>query len=69
MVKLMKYITYIAAVLFIFSGLLMLLTNYAGGLPPQFRMIMGIIFILYGFYRIAVTIHKSRNSGEENEVD
>ena len=67
MASLMKYIAYGAAGLFIVFGFVILFTNYAGKLPGQFRTMMGIVFVLYGIYRISVTIYKSKNNGGGDE--
>jgi uncharacterized membrane protein HdeD (DUF308 family) len=68
MQKIMIYIAYTAGALFILFGLAFLFTNFIPSyMPPIFKVMMGIIFILYGIFRIVTTFFKRRQENEEDE--
>ncbi|MFA3783331.1 hypothetical protein ABRY23_09740 [Melioribacteraceae bacterium 4301-Me] len=69
MQKLLRYIAYSAGSLFILFGLAFLFTNISTtNLPSQLKEIMGIVFVLYGTYRIVITKYKvKRNNANEKE--
>jgi hypothetical protein len=59
----MKYIAYIVASLFIVLGSAILAGYYMrGGVPTQFRIMAGIVLILYGVFRIIITIFKKNTT-------
>lgn len=59
----MKYFALSIAVLFILTGVYVLLSDFfADKLTEQFRVIMGIILILYGIFRIVVTLNKKKDN-------
>lgn len=61
----LKYLTYIIALLFIILGIA-LLTGYfmSQGIPTQFRVMVGIVLVLYGAFRFVVTFFKKNESSE-----
>lgn len=60
----MKYIAYIVASLFIVLGIAILAGYYMRGVPAQFRIMAGVVLILYGIFRIIITIfRKNTTSG------
>jgi len=66
MSNLMKYIAYTAGTLFILLGIAMIFTNIMPEyLPIQFKIMMGIVFFLYGMFRIISTIFKKQKPNEE----
>ncbi len=68
MQKVMRYIAYIAGALFVLLGLAFLFTNlFPENLPLQFKPIAGIVFILYGIYRIVLTSYKTQKNHADNE--
>ena len=61
----MKYLAYLIATIFIILGAAFL----AGYFIPinfqlQFRIILGVVFILYGIFRIVITYFKNNNRNE-----
>lgn len=67
MQKVMMYIGYAAGVIFIFLGLGIFFTNLMPSyLPVQFKVMMGVVLILYGIFRIISTLFKSKRNDEEN---
>lgn len=65
--KLMIYIAFFAGFLFILFGLAFLFTDVISPeIPNQFKIVIGVVFILYGIYRIVMTIYKKRRADEEN---
>jgi len=68
MQKVMRYIAYTAGILFIFLGLAFLFTNvFPENLPVQLKPIAGIVFMLYGIYRIVLTLYKTRKNNADEE--
>ena len=71
MAKLMLYIGYAAAIIFIGLGIAILFTdlfpsiNSLGGI--QFKNVFGVVIILYGIYRIVMITLKKRKSDEDAE--
>jgi uncharacterized membrane protein len=59
----MKYVAYVVASLFIVLGIAILLGYVMKeNFPDQFRIMTGIVFILYGAYRIIVTLLKKNTT-------
>ncbi len=57
--NIMKYIAYVVAVLFIALGVAILSGLFLqSNFPSQFRIIVGIVLILYGAFRIVATYYK-----------
>ncbi len=66
MSNVMKYIAYTAGALFILLGIAMIFTNIMPDyFPTQFKVMMGIVFFLYGVFRIISTLFKKQRSSEE----
>ena len=64
----MKYVTYTVAALFIVLGIAILANYFMQGVITQFRIMAGIVLILYGIFRIVATIfRKNTNSGIRHE--
>ena len=64
----MKYVTYTVAALFIVLGIAILANYFMQGVVTQFRIMAGIVLILYGIFRIVATIfRKNTNSGIRHE--
>ena len=61
----MKYIAYIVASLFIVLGIA-ILCGYVmqGNLPSQFKIMTGVVLILYGVFRIVITKLKKNTTSE-----
>ena len=63
--KTLKYFGYITGLIFVCTGLVLLLffttTDYG---PAKFKNMFAVVLILYGIYRIVVTAYK--NGEEEN---
>lgn len=58
----LRYFALLIAALFILCGIIILFTNIISSrLPEQFRIIMGIVLILYGIFRIVVTLSKKKD--------
>ena len=61
----MKYLAYIIGAIFILSGIALLAGYFiSANLPSQFRIMIGIVLILYGSYRIITTFFKRNETGE-----
>ncbi len=61
----MKYLAYIIAAIFILSGIAFLAGYFiSANVPEQFRIMIGIVLILYGGYRIVTTYFKENETGE-----
>lgn len=62
----MKYVAYIAGGIFILLGFAIVFTNlFPEYIPTQFKIMMGIVFVLYGSFRIVTTIFKQRKREEK----
>ena len=60
----MKYIAYAIAALFIILGGAILAGYFINqNMPSEFRIMVGIVLILYGAFRIVTTIFKKNQSG------
>lgn len=59
----MKYVAYVVASLFIVLGIA-ILTGYLlkEGVPAQLRVMAGIVLILYGAFRIVITLFKKNTT-------
>lgn len=67
MQKVMMYIGYAAGVIFILLGLGIFFTNLMPSyLPSQFKVMMGVVLILYGAFRIISTLFKNKRNDEES---
>ncbi len=61
----MKYLAYIIAAIFILSGIAFLAGYFiSANVPAQFRIMIGIVLILYGGFRIVTTYFKGNETGE-----
>jgi hypothetical protein len=58
----MKYVAYIVASLFIVLGIAILTGYYMIGFPSQFRIMAAAVLILYGAFRIVITIFKKNTT-------
>ena len=70
MQKLMVYIGYAAAVVFILLGIAIMTTELFPTTlytSAQVRIIFGVVMILYGIYRIVIITIKNRRENEETE--
>jgi predicted membrane protein len=56
------YIAYIAGTLFVVMGTAFLFSNWVPASFGYMKIILGIVFILYGLYRIVMTYTKQKNS-------
>jgi hypothetical protein len=67
MQKVMTYIAYIVGSIFMLLGLALMFTNifHMSQLPSQFKIMMGVVLLLYGLFRIVATIFKKRHTNEE----
>jgi ABC-type multidrug transport system permease subunit len=55
----MKYVAYVVASLFIVLGIAILCGFVMkGNLPSQFKVMTGVVLILYGVFRIVITVLK-----------
>ncbi len=66
----MTYIAYTAGAIFVLLGLAILFTDiFPAQIPSQLKLMMGIVFILYGIFRIVATTfnNKKRQSNEESD--
>lgn len=62
----MKYVAYIAGGIFILLGFAIVFTNlFPEYIPTQFKIMMGIVFVLYGAFRIVTTLFKQRKREEK----
>jgi len=60
--KLFIYMAYFAGTLFVLLGVTVLLANWVPDEYAQYRVIMGVVLILYGAYRIIITYTKQKNA-------
>ena len=68
MSNVMRFIAYTAAAAFILLGLAILFTNIMPDyFPTQFKVMMGIVFFLYGAFRLVVTTFKQRRKSEDED--
>lgn len=66
MQNLMMYIGYAAGTIFVLLGLGILFTNLLPSyLPTQFKVMMGVVLILYGVFRIISTLFKNKKNDAE----
>lgn len=70
MQNIMTYIAYTAGALFILLGLAILLPLgiFPAYIPDQFKYMMGIVLLLYGFFRIVTTTFKNKKRKRDEEV-
>ncbi len=63
----MKYLAYAIASIFVLFGA-SLIAGYFNSdiLPGQLRLMMGIVLILYGIFRIVITYSKKDNDTNES---
>lgn len=63
----MKYLAYAMGTIFILLGAVILFTDVfqMRQLPSQFKLMMGVVLILYGFFRIVSTIFKKPLKNEK----
>jgi uncharacterized membrane protein HdeD (DUF308 family) len=68
MQKIMTYVALVAGVLFILFGIVLLvMNNLIIGMLPQYRIMMGIVFILYGAFRL-VNVYTKRQRQNESDI-
>jgi prepilin signal peptidase PulO-like enzyme (type II secretory pathway) len=68
MQKIMTYVALTAGVLFILFGIVLLvMKSLIIGMPQQYRIMMGIIFILYGLFRL-INVYTKRQRQDESEI-
>lgn len=63
--NIMKYFAFAISILFVFLGIAILagyLMNQ--GLPTQFRIMVGIVLVLYGIFRFFMTYFKKNQTKE-----
>lgn len=61
--KVMRYIAYFAAILFILFGIAILAGYFIKeSVPEQFRIMAGIVLILYGAFRFVTTYFKKNQN-------
>ncbi len=61
----MKYLAYSMASIFIILGAAFLAGYFIPiNFPLNFRIILGVVFILYGVFRILITYYKNNNRNE-----
>ncbi|MHB8337575.1 MAG: hypothetical protein ACYC6P_00905 [Ignavibacteriaceae bacterium] len=61
----MKYLAYLMATIFIILGAAFLAGYFIPiSFPLKFRIILGVVFILYGTFRIVITYFKNNNRNE-----
>ncbi|MFA7227792.1 MAG: hypothetical protein WC061_02055 [Melioribacteraceae bacterium] len=67
MQKVMKYLAYATGTIFLLLGAVILFTNIfeMRQLPDQFRLMLGVVLILYGFFRIVSTVFKKPPKNEK----
>jgi prolipoprotein diacylglyceryltransferase len=59
----MKYFAYVIAAIFILLGAAIIAGYFiSGNYPAEFRIIIGIVLILYGIFRIVTTYFKKNDS-------
>jgi hypothetical protein len=63
----MKYMAYATGTIFVLLGAVILFTNafQMNQLPFQFKLMMGVVLLLYGFFRIVVTIFRKPPKNEK----
>jgi uncharacterized membrane protein HdeD (DUF308 family) len=54
----MKYVAYTAGALFIVLGIAILADYFMQNVLTQFRIMFGVVLVLYGIFRIVITIFK-----------
>ncbi|MHB1686641.1 MAG: hypothetical protein ACYCVH_04610 [Ignavibacteriaceae bacterium] len=61
----MKYLAYLIASIFVILGAAIIAGYFITlNVPSQFRIIMGVVFILYGIFRIVITYFKNNKTNE-----
>lgn len=63
--NIMKYFAFAVSVLFVLLGIA-ILTGYImnQGVPTQFRVMIGIVLVLYGVFRFLMTYFKKNQTTE-----
>jgi len=68
MQKIMTYIALTAGVLFILFGIaILVIKNLLVGMPQQYKVMMAIVFILYGVFRL-VNVYTKRQRKDESNI-
>jgi uncharacterized membrane protein len=68
MQKIMTYIALTAGVLFILFGIVILvIKDLLVGMPQQYKVMMAIVFILYGVFRL-VNVYTKRQRKDESNI-
>ena len=63
--NIMKYLAYIIAAIFVLSGIAFLAGYFiSAGVPSRFRIMIGLVLILYGLFRIVTTYFKKAGNDE-----
>ncbi len=64
--KLFGYLAYLLSAVFFFGGLFVIFGVFLPSrVPEQFRIMLGIVLMLWGIYRFVVTYTKSRQLDNE----
>lgn len=63
----MKYLAYVIASIFVLFGAALIAGYFHSDvLPGQLRLMMGIVLILYGIFRIVITYSRKNNDINES---
>ena len=63
--NIMKYFAYVIAILFVILGIAILGGFFmANNVPSQFRVMIGVVLVLYGAFRLIMTYSKKNESNE-----
>lgn len=63
--NIMKYFAYVIAILFIILGIAILGGFFiTENVPSQFRVMIGVVLVLYGAFRLVMTYSKKNESSE-----
>lgn len=66
--KIFIYIAYITGTLFVAMGVAVLLTNWVPEDYGHLKIIMAVVFFLYGIFRLLHTFMKQKNSKREGRI-
>ena len=63
--NIMKYFAYVIAILFVILGIAILGGFFiTENVPSQFRVMIGVVLVLYGAFRLVMTYSKKNESSE-----
>ncbi len=63
------YIAYIAGTLFVAMGVAVLFSNWVPENYGQYKIIMAVVLILYGFFRLIYTYTKQKNAAKGRRME